>query len=94
MTGRVTSPTFTIARRYESGPIPVSHLDLYRLAGADPGDPELLEEELGPDRIAFVEWPEVDARPARRARASWRACGSSTTGPSAAIVTIERAARA
>jgi tRNA threonylcarbamoyladenosine biosynthesis protein TsaE len=56
----VTSPTFTIARRYEDGRVPVSHLDLFRLGdGLGDEEPELLDEELGPDRIAFVEWPEV-----------------------------------
>jgi tRNA threonylcarbamoyladenosine biosynthesis protein TsaE len=56
----VTSPTFTIARRYEDGRVPVSHLDLFRLGeGLEDEEPELLEEELGPDRVAFVEWPEV-----------------------------------
>jgi len=56
----VTSPTFTIARRYEDGRVPVSHLDLFRLAeGLEDEEPELLDEELGPDRVAFVEWPEV-----------------------------------
>jgi tRNA threonylcarbamoyladenosine biosynthesis protein TsaE len=54
----VTSPTFTIARRYEDGRVPVSHLDLFRLAGLDDEEPELLAEELAGDRIAFVEWPE------------------------------------
>jgi tRNA threonylcarbamoyladenosine biosynthesis protein TsaE len=54
----VTSPTFTIARRYEDGAVPVSHLDLFRLEGAGEEEPDLLEEELGPDRVAFVEWPE------------------------------------
>jgi len=58
--GPVTSPTFTLARRYEDGPVPVSHLDLYRLAGAAADETTLLDEELGPDRIAFVEWPEAD----------------------------------
>jgi tRNA threonylcarbamoyladenosine biosynthesis protein TsaE len=56
----VTSPTFTIARRYEDGRVPVSHLDLFRLGdGLDEEEPELLDEELSPDRVAFVEWPEV-----------------------------------
>ena len=91
VTGRVTSPTFTIARRYETGRVPVSHLDLYRLAGADLGDPELLEDELGPDRVAFVEWPEADdgalggARIAARVRLAH-------DGPERRVVTIERAA--
>jgi tRNA threonylcarbamoyladenosine biosynthesis protein TsaE len=56
----VTSPTFTIARRYEDGRVPVSHLDLFRLAeGLADEEPELLDDELAPDRVAFVEWPEV-----------------------------------
>ena len=71
----VTSPTFTIARRYEDGPVPVSHLDLFRLGGG-PADeePELLADELAADRITFVEWPELgdaglgDARVAARVR--------------------------
>ena len=54
----VTSPTFTIARRYEDGRVPVSHLDLFRLDGLEAEEPELLADELGPDRIAFLEWPE------------------------------------
>lgn len=59
--GRVTSPTFTIARRYEDGDVPISHLDLFRLAGESAADPALLEEEVGPDRVTFVEWPEAQA---------------------------------
>jgi tRNA threonylcarbamoyladenosine biosynthesis protein TsaE len=56
----VTSPTFTIARRYEDGRVPISHLDLFRLAeGLAEEEPELLDDELGTDRVAFVEWPEV-----------------------------------
>jgi tRNA threonylcarbamoyladenosine biosynthesis protein TsaE len=56
----VTSPTFTIARRYEDGRVPVSHLDLFRLAeGLEEEEPELLDDELAPDRVEFVEWPEV-----------------------------------
>lgn len=60
VTDPVTSPTFVIARRY-GGRVEVSHLDLYRLAGADDEDPALLADELGSDRVAFVEWPEVGA---------------------------------
>ncbi|HMJ02410.1 MAG TPA: tRNA (adenosine(37)-N6)-threonylcarbamoyltransferase complex ATPase subunit type 1 TsaE [Conexibacter sp.] len=56
--GRVTSPTFTIGRRYE-GPVPISHLDLYRLGDLADEDPALLADYLAPDRIAFVEWPQA-----------------------------------
>jgi len=58
VTGNVTSPTFTIGRRYE-GRVGVSHLDLYRLGGLDDEDPALLADYLGPDRVAFVEWPAI-----------------------------------
>lgn len=58
VSGAVTSPSFTIARRYD-GAVPVSHLDLYRLGALEDEDPALLADELGPDRVAFVEWPEV-----------------------------------
>jgi tRNA threonylcarbamoyladenosine biosynthesis protein TsaE len=54
--GPVTSPTFTIGRRYE-GPRPVSHLDLYRLEGLGPEEPGLLEDYLTADAVSFVEWP-------------------------------------
>jgi tRNA threonylcarbamoyladenosine biosynthesis protein TsaE len=56
--GAVTSPSFTIARRYDAV-VPVSHLDLYRLGALDDEDPALLADELAGDRVAFVEWPEV-----------------------------------
>jgi tRNA threonylcarbamoyladenosine biosynthesis protein TsaE len=54
--GVVTSPTFTIGQRYP-GRLPVSHLDLYRVADLGEEDPDLLADYIGPDRIAFVEWP-------------------------------------
>jgi tRNA threonylcarbamoyladenosine biosynthesis protein TsaE len=56
----VTSPTFTIGQRY-AGRMPISHLDLYRLAGGGLAgeDPGLLDDYLTPDAIAFVEWPEA-----------------------------------
>ena len=48
VSGPVTSPTFTIGQRYE-GRVPVSHLDLHRLAGASGlagEDPALLDDYL------------------------------------------------
>jgi tRNA threonylcarbamoyladenosine biosynthesis protein TsaE len=53
----VSSPTFTIGQRYPA-PVGISHLDLYRIADLGQEDPELLADYLGPDRIAFVEWPQ------------------------------------
>jgi len=52
----VSSPTFTIGHRYEA-PVPVAHLDLYRIAGLDPEEWGDLEPYFD-GTIAFVEWPE------------------------------------
>jgi tRNA threonylcarbamoyladenosine biosynthesis protein TsaE len=59
VTGPVTSPTFTIGRRYEDGRVPVAHVDLHRLQSLDDEDPALLADYVSPDHVAFVEWPEV-----------------------------------
>jgi tRNA threonylcarbamoyladenosine biosynthesis protein TsaE len=59
--GPVTSPTFTIGQRYGGGRLPVSHLDLYRLQSLEAEDPALLDDYLGPDGVAFVEWPAAGA---------------------------------
>ncbi len=58
--GPVTSPTFTIGQRYPAGGggAVVAHVDLFRLGGLDGEDPDLLADYLGPDTIAFVEWPQ------------------------------------
>jgi tRNA threonylcarbamoyladenosine biosynthesis protein TsaE len=58
VTDPVTSPTFSIGHRYQGSEVTVSHLDLYRLEGLAEEEPELLEDYLGSERIAFVEWPE------------------------------------
>lgn len=55
--GPVTSPTFTVGQRYEGGRLPVAHLDLYRLEDLEAEDPALLEDYLGADGVAFIEWP-------------------------------------
>jgi tRNA threonylcarbamoyladenosine biosynthesis protein TsaE len=54
--GPVSSPTFTIGHRYDA-PVPVAHLDLYRIAGLDPEEWGDLEPYFD-GSIAFVEWPE------------------------------------
>jgi tRNA threonylcarbamoyladenosine biosynthesis protein TsaE len=56
VTDPVTSPTFTIGQTY-GGRIPVSHLDLYRLADLGQEDPALLDDYLTPEAVAFIEWP-------------------------------------
>jgi tRNA threonylcarbamoyladenosine biosynthesis protein TsaE len=57
VTDHVTSPTFTVAQRYQ-GRLAVAHLDAYRLGSAD--DEELgLAMEAAAGAIAFVEWPDA-----------------------------------
>jgi tRNA threonylcarbamoyladenosine biosynthesis protein TsaE len=56
VTDPVTSPTFTIGHVYR-GRLPVSHLDLYRLADLGKEDPALLDDYLTPEAVAFIEWP-------------------------------------
>jgi tRNA threonylcarbamoyladenosine biosynthesis protein TsaE len=55
VTAPVRSPTFTIGAVY-AGRVRIAHLDLYRVADLDAEDPELLDDYLRPDTIAFVEW--------------------------------------
>jgi tRNA threonylcarbamoyladenosine biosynthesis protein TsaE len=66
---RVTSPTFVLVHRYR-GRLAVVHLDLHRLAGIEAEEPGMIEDELDPAGVAFVEWPEHGAgaleRPALR----------------------------
>lgn len=61
ITGPVTSPTFTIGRRYESGTVPLAHLDLHRLQSLDDEDPALLADYVDAEHVAFVEWPDAAA---------------------------------
>lgn len=64
----VTSPTFSIAHRYRAEAATVTHLDLYRLAGLQEEEPDLLADYVGPGRIAFVEWPQQEAPELREPR--------------------------
>ena len=43
----------------EGGRLPISHLDLYRLEDMEVEDPALIDDYLGGDGVAFVEWPAV-----------------------------------
>ena len=63
VTGPVTSPTFTIGHLYRAdGRALVAHVDLYRLGSLANEDPDLLADYVGPETIAFVEWPAVGER--------------------------------
>jgi tRNA threonylcarbamoyladenosine biosynthesis protein TsaE len=53
----VRSPTFTLVNIY-SGRLPVYHIDLYRIEKAQELRELGLEEILGTDGVAIVEWPD------------------------------------
>ena len=54
----VTSPSFTILNVYESGRVPLYHFDWYRLESEEELYELGMDEYLGGDGIAAVEWPE------------------------------------
>jgi len=84
VTGRVTSPTFTVGHRYR-GSVDVSHLDLYRFRGlssAEWGDLEPYFEGA----VVFVEWPEAGGAALPPSRAAVRL---EHVSPEARHVTIE-----
>lgn len=76
----VTSPSFTILNVYESGRCPLYHFDWYRLESADELYELGLDEYIGGDGIAVVEWPErcPEVVPERFVRIDIRATGDET----------------
>lgn len=57
ITAPVASPSFTILNVYEEGRLPLYHFDWYRLNSADELFEMGMEEYLGGDGVAVVEWP-------------------------------------
>ena len=55
--GPVASPTFTILQVYDEGHIPLYHFDWYRLESADELYEMGMDEYLGGNGIAIIEWP-------------------------------------
>jgi len=57
---RATSPTYALVHHYDAGPIPVYHVDCYRLRQPDEardlGFDDMLRERGG--AIILIEWPE------------------------------------
>jgi len=54
---QVSSPTFTLMARYP-GPVPVLHVDLYRLGTGGDVFFDELGESLPPDGVTIIEWGE------------------------------------
>ena len=76
----VTSPSFTILNVYESGRCPLYHFDWYRLESEEELYELGMDEYLGGDGIAVVEWAErcPDAVPEDCIRIRLEATGEET----------------
>ena len=58
----ITSPTFAISHHYNSGKIPLVHLDLYRLEDISSAKEIFFSEEeeaIQKQAILVIEWPEL-----------------------------------
>ena len=58
----ITSPTFALSHHYNSGKIPLIHLDLYRLENISSAKEFFFSEEeeaLQSQAILVIEWPEL-----------------------------------
>ena len=58
----ITSPTFALSHHYNSGKIPLIHLDLYRLENSSSAKEVFFSEEeeaLQSEAILIIEWPEL-----------------------------------
>ena len=58
--GDVSSPTFTLVQEYRA-PVPLYHVDLYRVSSAEAEDLGL--EELNQQGVVAIEWAEKLSRP-------------------------------
>jgi tRNA threonylcarbamoyladenosine biosynthesis protein TsaE len=53
---QVTSPSYTLIKEYQSGKLPLYHIDLYRISSDDSLWGLGLEEYLEGDGICVIEW--------------------------------------
>ncbi|MFT4203257.1 MAG: tRNA (adenosine(37)-N6)-threonylcarbamoyltransferase complex ATPase subunit type 1 TsaE [Chitinophagaceae bacterium] len=56
----VSSPTFALINQYESPKVgTISHIDLYRLGGADEAISAGVQDAMDSAQLTLVEWPEI-----------------------------------
>jgi tRNA threonylcarbamoyladenosine biosynthesis protein TsaE len=58
-TGRVRSPTFTLAESYNLAGFELYHFDFYRFSSGEEWRDAGFDEQLGGAAAAIVEWPEL-----------------------------------
>ena len=59
VTATVASPSFTILNVYDEGRVPLYHFDWYRLNDVEELYEMGMDEYLGGDGVAVVEWPQM-----------------------------------
>ena len=58
VSGEMASPTFTLMQPYNGKKEKVYHFDLYRLSGEDELYAAGLNDHIGGDGVALIEWPQ------------------------------------
>jgi tRNA threonylcarbamoyladenosine biosynthesis protein TsaE len=78
----IHSPTFILANEHRGGRLPVFHLDVYRVRGADEAVGFGLEDYLAVDGVCVIEWAEKvrQALPAEHLWITFRHIGESKRG--------------
>ena len=78
--GAVPSPSFTILNAYDEGRIPLYHFDWYRIEDPNEIYEMGMEEQLGGDGIALIEWSEraEECLPEKRLRITIRTMDENT----------------
>ena len=55
---RATSPTYALVHHYDTGSVPVYHVDCYRLKSPDEARDVGFEDMMRQRAIVLIEWPE------------------------------------
>lgn len=80
ITGPVPSPSFTILNAYDEGRIPLYHFDWYRVQDAQEIYEMGMQEMLGGDGVALIEWSQraPECLPERRLEITLQATDETT----------------
>ena len=74
----ITSPTFNIVKEYNSGEMPLYHMDVYRLENSD--DSIGFNDYFNSDGVTIIEWSELieDILPEERLNISFKVLDENT----------------
>lgn len=74
----ITSPTFSLIKEYNSGEMPLVHMDVYRIESAD--NSIGFEDYFNKDNVCMIEWAELidDKLPKERLEIKFRVIDENT----------------